>query len=216
MVLANHAAGAADFLVLTQARDDLFVVRSQDRDSGLYGEIRAADHGSDAICRAVATSTPIPRDGALLGWVTGQRVTALLRVSHGQQGPPGALPSAPEVLVLPMAGTAILPSWPSVTASPFGDGRLWQHVERGQLVDIAPLVARNAGHVFWAPRQGAAGGRHKRGFVVVTSDLLTAVCRLPAGVYMDHWMLREGISAPCPDCLLAGRGVVDLAALRAS
>ena len=34
---------------------------------------------------------------------------------------------------------------------------------------------------------------------------------LPAGVYMDHWTLREGIQAPPVGCLLALPDVVDLA-----
>jgi hypothetical protein len=52
--------------------------------------------------------------------------------------------------------------------------------------------------------------------VVVTRDLLADDYWLPAGVYMDQWMVRKGVSAPCPDCLLGGRGVVTLSAPLAS
>jgi hypothetical protein len=36
---------------------------------------------------------------------------------------------------------------------------------------------------------------------------------LPAGVYLDHWTLREGIQAPPVSWLLTLPGVVDLSCL---
>ena len=39
MVLLSRAAGSVGFFVLTQARDDLFVIRSWDRNDGINQEI---------------------------------------------------------------------------------------------------------------------------------------------------------------------------------
>ena len=50
MILLNRAAGQAGFLVLTQARDDLFVIRSWNRHDGVY-------QGSGRGNRSAARST---------------------------------------------------------------------------------------------------------------------------------------------------------------
>ena len=80
MVLINCAAGPDDFFVLTQARDDLFVIRSWNRRDGVNQEIRPGEPVSGIIHQAVTGSMPVPHDGALLGWVTDSQVTALLAV----------------------------------------------------------------------------------------------------------------------------------------
>ena len=48
------------------------------------------------------------------------------------------------------------------------------------------------------------------GCVVVTGNLAVDDYWLPAGVYLDHWRLREGIPAPPSAQLLALPGTVDL------
>ena len=198
MVLMDRAVGPAGYFVLTQARDDLFVIRPE-------------EPVSDVIGHAVTASMPVPRDGALLGWVTDSQVTVLLAV-HGR--PPEAWDApapVPEIQVLPMAGTIDLLHWPSFTVSPLGDGRLWEYVERGRIVDLAPLIARSAGRAFWVPSADRWSARHEIGCVVVTGNLPAEEYWLPAGVYMDHWTLREGIQAPPVGHLLALPGIVDLA-----
>ena len=211
MVLMNRAVGPAGYFVLTQARDDLFVIRSWTRRGGVNEVIRPEEPVSDVIGQAVTASMPVPRDGALLGWVTDSQVTVLLAV-HGR--PPEAWDApapVPEIQVLPMAGTIDLLHWPPFTVSPLGDGRLWEYVERGRIVDLAPLVARSAGRAFWVPSADRWSARHEIGCVVVTGNLPAEEYWLPAGVYMDHWTLREGIQAPPAGHLLALPGVVDLA-----
>jgi hypothetical protein len=47
--------------------------------------------------------------------------------------------------------------------------------------------------------------------VVVTGNLVADEYWLPAGVYVDHWTLREGLQAPPAGELLALPGVTDLA-----
>ena len=211
MVLMNRAVGPAGYFVLTQARDDLFVIRSWTRRGGVSQEIRPGEPVPAIICQAVTGSMPVPRDGALLGWVTDSQVTVLLAV-HGR--PPEAWDApapVPEIQVLPMAGTIDLLHWPPFTVSPLGDGRLWEYVERGRIVDLAPLVARSAGRAFWVPSADRWSARHEIGCVVVTGNLPAEEYWLPAGVYLDHWTLREGIQAPPVGHLLALPGIVDLA-----
>jgi hypothetical protein len=211
MVLLSRAAGSAGFFVLTQARDDLFVIRSWNRHDRVNHPIRPGEPVSDAIGWLITASMPFPRDGALLGWVTDSQVTAMLAVHCRPPEPwdhPGPPVPIPEIRVMPMAGTWELLHWPPFTASPLDDGRLWEYVERGQLVDLGPLVSRSAGRVFWVPSPDRRSGRH--GYVVVMGNLPADEYWLPAGVYTDHWTLREGIEPPPAGDLMALPGAVDL------
>jgi hypothetical protein len=151
MVLVNRAAGPAGFSVLTQVRGDLFAIRAWNGHSRVSEEIRAEQSVSRLAHQAVTGSMPVPRDGVLLGWVTDSQVTALLSVHFKQPGTwDGPLP-IPEIQVMPMSGNSDLLDWPPFTASPLGDERLWEYVERGSIVDMAPLVTQCPGHAFWVP-----------------------------------------------------------------
>jgi hypothetical protein len=212
MILMNRAAGPASIFVLTQARDDLFVIRSWNHRDGVNQEIRPGEPVSASICQVVTGSMPVPHDGAFLGWVTDSQVTALLMV-HCRQPIPWNAPvpvPVPEIQVMPLAGTSDLLHWPPFTASPLDDGRLWEYAERGQIVDIAPLVTQSAGRAFWVPSPDRWTTQHEKGCVVITGNLPGEEYWLPAGVYLDHWTLREGIQAPDAGCLLTLPGVVDL------
>jgi hypothetical protein len=212
MVLLNRAAGPASFFVLTQARDDLFVLRSWNRRDGVHQEIRPEEPAPGRTGQAITTSMPVPHDGALLGWVTGRQVTALLTV-HSRAPQTWDDPAqAPEIQVLPMAGTSDPLHWPPFTVSPLDDARLWEYARRGQIVDIAPLVTRRPGQAFWVPSPERRSTRHEIGCIVVTGNLPAHGYWLPAGVYLDHWTLREGIPAPPAGRLLTLPAVVDLAA----
>ncbi len=206
MVLVDRAAG---FFVLTQARDGRFAIRSWNRHDRVDQEIRPGEPVSGAIHQLIADGMPVPHDGALLGWVTDCQVTAILAVHCGQPETWDAPVPVPEIRVMPMAGTSALLHWPPFTTSPLADGRLWAYAERGEIVDLGPLVTQNAGNAFWVPSPDRRGAR--RGCVVVTGNLPAEEYWLPAGVYMDHWILREGIRALPAGCLLALPGVVDLA-----
>ena len=71
MVLLNRAAGAARFYVLIMEWDDLFVLRHWDRRDGARAEIGADAPAAPEIRALIETSVPVPRDGALLGWLAG-------------------------------------------------------------------------------------------------------------------------------------------------
>jgi hypothetical protein len=211
MVLMNRAAGPTDFFVLTQAHEDLFVIRSWNRRDGLNQEIRPGEPVPGLIGQAVTGSMPVPHDGALLGWVTDSQVTALLAVHCRPPEPSDAPVPSPEIQVMPLAGTSDLLHWPPFTASPLDDGRLWEYAERGQIVDIAPLLTQSAGRAFWVPSPDRHSAGHEKGCVVIMGNLPAEEYWLPAGVYLDHWTLREGIEAPPVGRLLTLPAVVDLA-----
>lgn len=209
MVLMSRAAGSAGFYVLTQVDDDAFVIRSWNDSQGASQEIRPGEQVSGVAGQVISSGMPLPHDGALLGWVTDCQVTVMLAVHCPHPGTWDTPVPFPEIRVMPMAGTSALREWPPFTSSPLEDGRLWEYVEWGQIVDIVPLVTRSTGLAFWVPLPGTRGARGE-GFVVISDNLPGDDYWLPAGVYMDHWTLREGIQAPPTGRLLSLPGVVDL------
>jgi hypothetical protein len=210
MVLMNRATGKARFFVLIMEWDDLFVLRHWDRRDGARVEIARHDSVPGEVRDVIEASVPVPRDGALLGWVSGVQVQAVL-AAYGRLPEPWDDASAvPGVLVMPLVGSQPA-EWPPLAPSPFDDGRLWGYIERGQLADLGPLVARRAGYVFWVPGGDGAAGRRAGARIVVTERLSTEEFWLPAGVYADHSTLREGTPVLTARQLLARPGVVDLA-----
>ncbi len=171
-------------------------------DAGAH-RIRPVEPVLAAVHEVITQAMPVPRDGALLGWVPDRQVTVLLSVYHGAA-------RGPQVRVLPMAGTQPL-DWPAFTTSPLHDGRLWQYVDRGQLVDLTPLTTRNPGRAYWVPSQNRCRADAAHGCVVVRQNLAAEEYWLPEGVYLDHWMLREGVPTPPPAHLLTLPGTTDLA-----
>jgi hypothetical protein len=214
MVLMNRDTGTDRFVVLIMEWEDLFVIRPWDRRDWARVEITPRRPVPGDIRRLVENSVPVPRDGALLGWLAEQRVTAIL-AAYGRLPEPWDDPSAvPGVLVMPRADTRP-GQWPPFMVGPLDSGRLWQSVERGQLADISGLVARRTGRVFWVPGAERHPGSRADGRIVVTENAGIDGYWLPAGVYADHWALREGTPQPSAGELLALPGVTDLARGRA-
>jgi hypothetical protein len=210
MVLKSRQAKAAQFHVLIMEWDDLFILRPWDRRDGRRVEIRPDEPVHPDVSRLIASSVPVPRDGALLGWVTGSRVHALV-AAHGRLSEPWDDHSAvPEVLVLPLAGSHPA-QWPPLPADPLDDGRLWELVGRGQLADLTPLISRRQGRVFWVPGAGGGASRLSGGTIVVTERMSTEEFWLLAGVYADHRTLRESLPVAPARQLLTSPYAVDLA-----
>jgi hypothetical protein len=210
MVLLTRAAGTTTFYVLTQVSDDMFVIRPWDGREGGSQAIRPGEPVSGLTGKVISNGMPLPHDGALLGWVADNQITVMLAVHCPHPGAGDAPVRFPDIRVMPMAGTDTLLQWPPFTASPLADGRLWEYIEWGQIVDVGPLVTRRSGLAFWVPSPGRRNVLGE-GFVVVRDNLVGDDYWLPAGVYMDHWTLREGIQAPPAGRLLSLPGVVDLA-----
>jgi hypothetical protein len=210
MVLMSRDGGTPRFFVLIMQWDEEFIIRPWDRRDWARVLIRPQVPVSADVRRIISSSTPVPADGALLGWVAGGRVLAVL-VAHARLPEPWDDASVvPEALVLPRAGTRPA-DWPPLTARPLEDGRLWEYVGRGQLADLTPLIARRAGRVFWVPAADGRAGRRAGPRIVVTERLDDGRCCLPAAVYADHWTLREGAPLLSAEALLAVPGVTDLA-----
>jgi hypothetical protein len=210
MVLMSRHDGTARFYVLIMEWDDLFfILRPWDRRDGRRLEIRPHEPAPDGTRLLIESCVPVPRDGALLGWVVGAKVHALV-AAHGRLPEPWDDPSAvPEVLVLPLAGSQPA-QWPPLPADPLDGGRLWELIGRGQLADLGPLITRRQGRVFWVPADCGARN-HAGGRIVVTERMSTDEYWLLAGVYADHRTLREGLPVPSARQLLAAPGVLDYA-----
>jgi hypothetical protein len=173
MVLAARSSGTAMFSVLVMERDDLFVIRPWDRRDWARVEIRPGELVPPQVVRLLSTSVPVPRDGALLGWVSGGQVRAIL-AAHGRLPEPWDDPFVvPGIAVLPLAGSDEA-RWPPV---PLTEAPLWAHAAGGQLADMTKLVAREPGCAYWIPAQGP----HLPSCVVVTERMGTAQCWLAAG-----------------------------------
>ena len=203
----HEALEPAGFYVLTQDPAERFTLRPWNPADGECQEIQPGTPVPLSSHRVITEGMPVPRDGALLSWVSDRQATVLLSVYHGQPASPVGVP---QVRVLAMVGSEPM-RWPPFTASPLDDGRLWEYVERCEIVDLAPVIVRDAGGAFWVPSQhpGRAGQGH--GCVVVNRNLQSEDYWVPAGTYMDHWMLREGVPSPPASHLLALPGATDLA-----
>ena len=162
---------AGRFFVLTQASDDLFVIRSWNRRDGINQQIRPGEPVSGTVHEVVTDGIPVPRDGALLGWVTDSQVTVLLAAHCRQPGTWDDTAPLPEIRVMPMAGTSELLHWPPFTVSPLDGGRVWDYLERGLIVDIAPLITDSAEYAYWVPSADRRSTRHEEGCVVITGNL---------------------------------------------
>lgn len=212
IIVRHRAFEGSGFHVLTQDPGGRFTLRPWRPDEGETEEISPGAPVTVTSHRVITEGMPVPRDGALLGWISDRQATVLLSVYHGDAV---SQAGGPQVRVLALAGSEPV-RWPPFTASPLDDGRLWEYVERGEIVDLAPLVACSGGGASWVPSQnpGRAGQGH--GCVVVNQNLQAEDYWVPEGVYMDHWMLREGVPTPPASHLLTLPGTTDMSRRLAS
>lgn len=162
------------------------------------------------FARVIAHGMPVPQGHSVLGWAPDRQVTTILTVRGAQAAGAGTAPAVPVIQVMPMSGTCTI-DWPPFGTSLLGDGRLWDYLERGDIVDIAPLLTNCPGQVFRSPGPSGAESPGGASCVVVTANLVAREYWLPAGVYTDHWVLREGIPVLPARQLLALPGTVDMA-----
>jgi hypothetical protein len=216
IVLRHRAFEGSGFFVLTQDPAGHFTLRPWNPAEGGCRDIRPGDPVPVTSHRVITEGLPVPRDGALLGWVSDRQTTVLLSVYHGQAAsavrvPPVGMPPVgmPQVRVLAMVGSEPL-RWPPFTVSPLDNGRFWEYAERGEIVDLAPVVVRGAEGAFWVPSQNPARASQGHGCVVVSRNLRSEDFWVPEGIYMDHWMLREGVPTPPASHLLTLPGATGL------
>ena len=225
LIAARHAAGwrgsivlrhrgfdDTGFYVLAQHPAEHFTLRPWRAGDGGYHEIRPGTPVPVVSHRIVTEGMPVPRAGAVLGWVSDRQVTALLTVCHDRQAADDAgsadRPRVPEVRVLAMVGSEPI-RWPPFTVSPLDDGRLWDYLERGELVDLTAALYRAEG-AYWVPSQHPDRARRGHGCAVLGRSLEGLEYWVPAGVYMDHWMLREGVPTPPASHLVTLPGTTHL------
>ena len=219
IVLRHRAFEGSGFFVLTQDPAGHFTLRPWNPADGECHEIRPGASVPVISHRIITEGLPVPRDGALLGWVSDRQTTVLLSVYHGGAASPGTqacvpqvqVPQVqvPQVRVLAQVGSEPL-RWPPFTVSPLDDGRFWEYAERGEIVDLAPVVVHGAEGAFWVPSQNPERARQGHGCVVVSRNLQSDDYWVPEGIYMDHWMLREGVPTPPASHLLTLPGATGL------
>ena len=166
------------------------------------------------MLEVIGACVPVPRDGTLLGWVADGQVRAVLAAYGRLPEPWDDASPVPGVQVMPRVGSQ--PSeWPALTANPLEGRQLWEHLRLRQLTDLTPMVSRSAGRVFLVP--AGRPGRRAAALLVVTERLSgDDAIWLPAGVYADHWILREGTPVLTASQLLAMPGVVEVSGRRGS
>jgi hypothetical protein len=209
MVLMIQAAGEAKFFVLTEI-DRAFHIRPWNCGEETAQEVTPGEPVAGISARVIAHGMPVPLGRAVLGWAPHHQVTAILAVHGGHLTSADTTPAVPAIQVMPMSGTVTI-DWPPFGPGLLGDGRLWDYLDRGDIVDIAPLLASCPGQAFRAPCPHGRGSPRSAACIVVTADLVAREYWLPAGVYTDHWVLREGIPVPPAEQLLALPGTVDMA-----
>jgi hypothetical protein len=209
IVLRHRAFEGSGFFVLTQDPAGRFTLRPWDPADGECHEIRPGAWVPVISHRVITEGLPVPRDSALLGWVSDRQTTVLLSVYHGGAVSLGTQARVPQVRVLAQVGSEPL-RWPPFTVSPLDDGRFWEYAERGEIVDLAPVVVHGAEGAFWVPSQHPARASQGHGCVVVSRNLQSDDYWVPEGIYMDHWMLREGVPTPPASRLLTLPGVTEL------
>lgn len=212
MVLMTWPAGGPRYFVLTRPRDARFIIRPWSRHE--ESVTITPDAGvPDSVFRVIAHGMPVPRDGALLGWVEDRQVKAMLTVHSAPPADPDEAVSFPEIRVMPMAGTSEL-DWPPFTSSPRICGQFWDYLDRSKIVDIGPLLTRRARQAYWVPSPRGHAPERGVGCMVLPRNLPGEEYWLPAGVYIHHWMLREGIPVPAPAHLITLPSAVDMAEKR--
>jgi hypothetical protein len=209
IVLRHRAFEGSGFFVLTQDPAGHFTLRPWNPADGECHEIRPGASVPVISHRVITEGLPVPRDGALLGWVSDRQTTVMLSVYHGRSGSLGPQACVPQVRVLAQVGSEPI-RWPPFTVSPLDDGRFWEYAERGEIVDLAPVIVHGAEGAFWVPSQNPARAVQGHGCVVVSRNLQTDDYWVPAAIYLDHWMLREGVPTPPASHLLTLPGATGL------
>lgn len=155
----------------------------------------APEWAADVVTRGI----PLPRDGALYGWIDCGRVAALIAF-YVRWTPEYPLPSWSP---MPEADAA---EWPPFVGEHLAGPWLWEHYHAGRLVDLRSLIGSSEGVVFWVDTVASLGF----GCTAVAADLAGGGIVLPRGRYAYYKTLSSGVPLPSLDDLLADESRVDL------
>jgi len=146
---------------------------------------------------------PIPRHGSLLGWRSGDAVTALVAI-HANYTP--ACPE-PSWKVMPLAGIPAK-NWPPFTGESLLGPWFWSYYWAGSIVSLSALIAGTPDTVFWTDREEVLG----RDCCAVARDITSPEgYTLRGGRYVYYQALRTDKPVPSMRILLEDAGKIDLA-----
>jgi hypothetical protein len=158
---------------------------------------------SDMVVNVVSHGIPIPRDGSLFGWTSGDVITALFVVYAEYT------PARPEPGWSVMPGVGI----PEVQWPPFAGERLfghwsWGDYQTGRVISLDDLIAEHSDTVFWANTAATLNAN----CCAVRHDIRSpSGSILPRGRYVYYQVLRAGTPVPPLEELLADTSKIDLA-----
>jgi hypothetical protein len=157
---------------------------------------------SQAAKTALTDGLPIPSDGSLFGWVSGDAYSALLVIYADDTS--GELP-AWSVMPLVEGPEA---QWPPFTDDLLMGDWFWEQHRVGMIVSLESLIAGHAGTVFWVDSQSSIGSE----CCVVARDISGSHgTTLLRGRYAYYRALRDGYRVPPLEVLLANPAKTDLA-----
>jgi hypothetical protein len=204
LLMLRDSSSARVFVLSYDPRQDRSPYSLRPRRTTDTVHIEADDSATvpDLVAKAVTRGVPIPRDGSLFGWRSGDALTALV---------PVYTTSTPESLdpfwaVMPRAGIPKA-QWP-----PFSDERpfghwFWEYYQAGKLIFVGDLIAGAPDTVFWVNTKAILG----TACCAVARDLESCGgYTLRRGIYVHHQALRTGQPLPSLQELLAATGKTDL------
>jgi hypothetical protein len=156
-----------------------------------------------AATNAVTLGVPIPRDGSLFGWASGNAIAALI-VVYTEYTPENPEPSW---AVMPLAGIPEA-QWPPFTGDPLFGHWSWERDRAGSVISLADLIAGTPDTVFWVDAKAILGSD----CCAVARDLAVPdrhILRLGRYVYYQALQARKPV--PPLNALLADPGKIDLA-----
>lgn len=158
---------------------------------------------SEVAVNAVTRGVPLPRDGSVFGWRSGQDITALITITvrYSPEHP------EPSWAVMPLAD---LPDtqWPPFSGRRVLGRWFWEYHQAGTIAWMDRLIAQNSRAVYWVDTKGLLGWD----CCVVARDIaVKGGFTLHRGRYVYYEALRAGRMIPPLDVLLADPGKTDLA-----
>jgi hypothetical protein len=152
---------------------------------------------------AVTCGVPLPRDGSVFGWKSGQDITALVtfNVRYAPEHP------EPSWAVMPLADLPEM-RWPPFTGRHVLGRWFWEYHQAGAIVWLDRLIMQNPRAVYWVDTKELLGWDC---CLVARNIAVRDGFTLRRGLYVYYEVLRAGKAIPAPDALLADVNKIDLA-----
>ena len=206
MVLTVRDSDDAEFYVLLHdlgADEDFYLLkRWRGRSIGsVYA--RSGANVPVAFADVVANGIPVPRDGSLFGWNSGDGVTALVTI-HVKYTPAHPEPSWSLMLLADVPETL----WPPFIEEPLFGSWFWDHYRTGSIIWLDDLIAATPGTVFWVDTEAILDAD----CCIVARDIESPKgYTLRRGRYVYCQVLEESKRVPSLTELLASPDKTDLA-----